>query len=176
MAAKLLTAAGGGITLDAASTATDKTVTIPARTGNVAIDGPAFSAYPSATQSISSGTTTKIQFNTEDFDTASCYNNTGSTVGGIPAYAFLPNVAGYYQVNLVVSCVAAIGIQPAIFKNGSYYTYGNYSTTSQWGSASTLVYMNGSTDYIDGYIYTAASTTTQAGVAIKFQAFLARAA
>jgi hypothetical protein len=32
-AAKLLTAAGGGITLDAASTATDKTITIPAVTG-----------------------------------------------------------------------------------------------------------------------------------------------
>jgi hypothetical protein len=32
-AAKLLTAGGGGITLDAASTATDKTITIPAVTG-----------------------------------------------------------------------------------------------------------------------------------------------
>jgi hypothetical protein len=32
-AAKLLTAAGGGIILDAASTATDKTITIPAVTG-----------------------------------------------------------------------------------------------------------------------------------------------
>jgi hypothetical protein len=36
-AAKLLTAAGGGITLDAASTATDKTITIPAVTGTVAL-------------------------------------------------------------------------------------------------------------------------------------------
>jgi hypothetical protein len=37
-ATKLLTAGGGAVTLDAASTATDKTVTIPARTGNVAIN------------------------------------------------------------------------------------------------------------------------------------------
>ena len=35
MAAKLLTAAGGGITLDAASTATDKTITIPADNGTL---------------------------------------------------------------------------------------------------------------------------------------------
>jgi len=35
MAAKLLTAAGGGITLDAASTATDKTLTLPAHTGTI---------------------------------------------------------------------------------------------------------------------------------------------
>lgn len=35
MAAKLLTAAGGGITLDAASTATDKTLTLPADNGTI---------------------------------------------------------------------------------------------------------------------------------------------
>ena len=32
---------------------------------------PAFSAYISATQSIGAATTTKVQFNTENFDTAS---------------------------------------------------------------------------------------------------------
>jgi hypothetical protein len=36
-ATKLLTAAGGGITLDAASTATDKTITIPAVTGTMVL-------------------------------------------------------------------------------------------------------------------------------------------
>jgi hypothetical protein len=36
-AAKLLTAAGGGVTLDAASTATDKTITIPAANGTMAL-------------------------------------------------------------------------------------------------------------------------------------------
>ena len=36
-AAKLLTAAGGAITLDAASTATDKTITLPATTGTMAL-------------------------------------------------------------------------------------------------------------------------------------------
>ena len=37
MATKLLTPLGGGITLDAANTATDKTVTIPATTGTIAL-------------------------------------------------------------------------------------------------------------------------------------------
>jgi len=67
---------------------------------NVAGTGPAFSAYQNtATVSISVGTWTVVPYNTEEFDTASCFNNTGSTVGSTPAYAFLPNVAGYYQVS-----------------------------------------------------------------------------
>lgn len=37
MPAKLMTAAGGGITLDAASTATDKTITVPADNGTMAL-------------------------------------------------------------------------------------------------------------------------------------------
>ncbi len=63
---------------------------------------PAFKARLSADQTIANTTATTIACNTEKFDTAGCYNNTGSTVtlNGIstPAYSFAPNVAGKYFV------------------------------------------------------------------------------
>jgi len=63
---------------------------------------PAFKARLSADQTIANVTDTTIACNTEDLDTAGCYNNTGSTVtlNGIstPAYSFAPNVAGKYFV------------------------------------------------------------------------------
>ena len=37
--------------------------------------GPAFSAYRSTNQSLSGQTWTKVQFDTKEFDTASCYDN-----------------------------------------------------------------------------------------------------
>lgn len=112
--------------------------------------GPAFRAYSNNSQSIASATTTKIQFNVEDFDTN---NNFDSTTN----YRFTPTVAGYYQVNLAVG-FAAMGVGEIILqinKNGSVYQYGCdvIGTTSYITSMATLVYMNGSTDYIEGFVY-----------------------
>lgn len=149
-AAKLLTAAGGAITLDAASTATDKTITIPARTGNLAVDGPAFSAYNSGTQTVSTATNTKLVCNTESFDTASCFDSTTN-------YRFTPNVAGYYQVNVsgygYPSATGIVGIK--LYKNGSEYFKTEVANSNQGPlvSGSSLVYLNGSTDYIEIYAY-----------------------
>jgi hypothetical protein len=136
---------------------------------NVAGNGPAFSAYPSATQSLSTGTITKIQFNTEDFDTNSNYDKDTN-------YRFLPTVAGYYQVSLVCATSAAVGVQAAIFKNGSAYAYGTYAAASNWSNGSAIVYMNGSTDYVEGYLFVATAATTQAVASSKFQASMVRAA
>jgi hypothetical protein len=63
---------------------------------------PAFKARLSSDQTVANVTNSVIACNTEKFDTAGCYNNTGSTVtlNGIstPAYSFAPNVAGKYFV------------------------------------------------------------------------------
>ena len=59
----------------------------------VAGNGPAFSAYQSTQQTgISSATFTKVNFQTEEFDTNS--NFASST--------FTPTIAGYYQINSVI--------------------------------------------------------------------------
>ena len=72
------------------------------QTGVGGANTPAFKARLSADQTIANTTATTIACNTEKFDTAGCYNNTGSTVtlNGIstPAYSFAPNVAGKYFV------------------------------------------------------------------------------
>jgi len=146
----------GTLTIAAPNTNSNFTLTLPLITATAGVDGPAFSASPSAAQSVANGTFTIINANTELFDTASCYNNTGSTVGGIPAYSFLPNVAGYYQVNAAwYVATSASNNQSSIYKNGAIYQ----SCAAQFNSngnvlgVNCLVYLNGSSDYIGYYVF-----------------------
>lgn len=87
----------GAITLTVPAIAGTRTVTFPAATGNVMVDGnmPAFAAYSTNnSQTVANSTETTIIFQNSVFDTASCYN----TSNGI----FTPTVAGYYQINVSV--------------------------------------------------------------------------
>lgn len=110
---------------------------------------PAFSAYPSAAQTITTGTFTKLQCNTKVFDTNTNYDAATN-------YRFTPTVAGYYQVNAAwYSSIASGQVSSIIYKNGS-----NYQSTATNGSSvgvvlniSTILYLNGSTDYIEYYVY-----------------------
>ena len=136
----------GSVTLESPNTNSDFTISLPAATGTAMVSGnmPAFSAYLSTGQSITQNTNTKVLFDTELFDTN---NNFASS-------RFTPTVAGYYQVNLmIVGQTATSFIQTAIFKNGSIYKYVGLSATSPYVLVSGLVYLNGSTDYIEGYAY-----------------------
>jgi hypothetical protein len=134
--------------------------------GNIVVAStaaPVFGAYQSSAQTLPSATATVLQYQTKEFDTGTCFNNTGSTVtlNGIstPAYAFAPNVAGYYQVNGAVSNGTSTQTLVQIFKNGSGYKTGN-NTNQYLGTVSSLVYLNGTSDYIQIYGYFGASTTT----------------
>ena len=113
--------------------------------------GPTFAAYLSGgDQSISSTTYTKIEMNSEEWDTDSCYDTT--------TFRFTPNVAGYYQINLTVRFkgTSTQGYISAIFKNGSetYRIEHDQNTTVgplRGAAGSALVYLNGSTDYVEAY-------------------------
>jgi hypothetical protein len=150
--------------------------------GYVATNAPAFSAYPSAQQTISSSTTTVVTCDTEEFDTASCFNNTGSTVGGIPAYSFMPNVAGYYMFSTTVSNEVSVSSTRFIIlvrKNGvgnRVFDYQNIGTFNAPGTI--LYYLNGTTDYVDLAVYIAASTPkiNAPFAQTRFQGVLVRAA
>ena len=175
----------GTVTLNSVAIAGTNTATFPAATGTVMVSGnmPAFSAYLS-TQSISADTGTKIAFNNKYFDTASCYNNTGSTVGSIPAYSFLPNVAGYYQVTMSsywASYLGASYVNIALYKNGTGYTeYTRINAISGTINGSGIVYLNGTTDYIGAYWYAAGGSCTlvanNGSFFSNFSAVLVRAA
>jgi hypothetical protein len=128
--------------------------------------GPAFSAYQTTVQTLSSATTTKIQFQSELFDTN---NNFDSTTN----YRFTPTVAGYYQVNATVQvAVSFTGGTIYLYKNGSNFVSG--MAVNAGGGCfvlSYLVQMNGSTDYIEIY---ANIGIGQALAAATFQGSLAR--
>ena len=110
---------------------------------------PAFSAYNSGTQSVSGSTDTKVIFNTEEFDTNSNYDNATN-------YRFTPTVAGYYQFNTNVyhSGAAYAYINLKFYKNGSAFIEANrISYTGQAEiNGSGLIYLNGSTDYVEVYV------------------------
>jgi len=193
MPLKLNSTGGGSVTVDVPNTASTYTATLPARTGTiitsadsatvtqsmiasgVAGTGPAFSAYRSTTQSsVSANTFTKIQFDTEEFDTNSNYDNTTN-------YRFTPTVAGYYQFNACFQPSASGAALVSIYKNGSRVKEGNIIQTGSAGGPNTtvsaLIYCNGSTDYVEAYAYdTSATNIAGSSTATYFQGFLARGA
>jgi len=144
---------GGSVTLQEPSTASNVTVTIPAATGDVMVSGnmPAFSAYGTAgnNQVISSATDTKVILNATHFDTASCFNTS--------TYRFTPNVAGYYQFSgefEIYSGSTVSSVEISLFKNGTIYSRGTnllINSNESFVSVNRLIYMNGSTDYIELY-------------------------
>lgn len=155
---------------------------------NVAGNGPAFHAYQSSAQSYSNGVATKINLQSEAFDTNSNFNNTASTVGSTPAYAFLPTVAGYYQVFVQITMANPAGtnnyLNAYVYKNGVAW---NQSASTQpvngnYASAycSALIYCNGSTDYIEFYTdHNNFTVNPQVSIATNWTyatGFLARAA
>ena len=123
------------------------------------IPGPIAQAFQSSAQTLTSGVTTLIQFQTELFDTAGCFNNTASpvTLNGLtaPAYSFTPNVAGFYQVStgFTMSSLASC-MTINLYKNGATaklltVTEPAYATYGEYGSG--LIYLNGTGDYIQIY-------------------------
>jgi hypothetical protein len=164
MSIVLQSSGGGSVTIAEPVTASTLTATLPAATGTVMVSGnmPAFSAYLSANQTpITSATFTKVQCNTEEFDTASAYDNATN-------YRFTPQVAGYYQVSGSINITSTTNSEVlcVIYKNGSAAKWGSYlSRTATALDASSvvsaLIYFNGSTDYVELYGYIGGSGTLQ---------------
>ena len=135
------------------------------------VNGPAFYVNQTSSQTISSATSTKIQFQTKVFDTATAFDNTTN-------YRFTPQVAGYYQIN------ASIGgwgtptyTQLQLYKNGSQYNLLGIQATASQVNGSSLVYCNGSTDYLEIYIYmTVGQATNGSSTQTWFNGSMVRAA
>ena len=160
----------GAITVAAPAVAGTNTLTLPASTSTLAtttdITGPAFSARASASQSIADNTATTIAFNTEIFDTNSNYD-TGT-------YRFTPTVAGYYQFNAHVQSGGSSTTEVwfcNIKQNGTEVLIGSngqtkFATVGSCSNVSGILYMNGSSDYVESVIYQRSgggALSTQAG-------------
>ena len=134
---------------------------------------PAFHAYRSSGQSLSSATATKIQFNLEVFDSDNNYDNSTN-------YRFTPTTAGKYYCYAIIdsSWTGSVGghqNETHFRKNGS-----NISSTNKNANFSdfynganldmiTSLYLggvidfNGSSDYLEIFHYSNASTPSVSG-------------
>jgi hypothetical protein len=160
----------GANVLGTSPTITGATITVAATAA------PAFSAYLGTLQSIAQNTFTKVSFNTEEFDTNSNYDS-------VTNYRFTPTVAGYYQVNTYISYTTGQGTSEtvlSIYKNGSAIKQITDALASSYTYGGTvLVYLNGSTDYIEAYTYTANAGTraiVNSSIYCYFQAAMVRSA
>ena len=176
----------GTFTIASPNSNTDRVLSLPDQTGTilttatagVPVNGPAFSAYINTNQSLAANTFTKVQFNTEEFDTNSNFDSATN-------YRFTPTVAGYYQFNSVVyvSVAPSSVFQVLFYKNGAAYKQAFYLSNASSGATmvggSLLTYMNGSTDYIEVYANSQSANTIGGAVGsiyTQFSGFLARSA
>lgn len=151
----------GSVTISSPAVSGTTTLTLPASTGTVMVNGPAFSAYQSANITLTTNTFTKAQINTKEFDTNSNFDTTN--------YRFTPTVAGYYQVNGCADLYTTVtstmtGSAIAFYKNGAFFKfcsipYAGGTFTEIVSTTSALIYMNGSTDYLEMYVRATASGT-----------------
>ena len=144
-----------GASGDTITVPTGATLTVP----NGGLSGqnyPAFEAYLSAAQTVNHATITKIQVDTEVFDTNGYYDNSTN-------YRFTPLVSGKYLVYSTVMVDTGTSNMKQffnmIYKNGVNHSDGaniNFDNNNGEGGGvaqTTVVDMNGSTDYIELYTY-----------------------
>lgn len=137
---------------------------------NVAGTGPAFSAYRSTSLAGTHGAFVTILFDTAVFNEGGSYTPASGR--------FQPSLAGYYHLDARVQVDGLMELICAIFKNGGEHVRGTYGT--QYNSVvSGLVYLNGTTDYVDVRAYHGggAGRNYLSGIPnTSFNGYLARAA
>lgn len=113
--------------------------------------------YRNAALNSPSATTAKLVLDTVDFDPDGLWD-AGNT-------KFIPKRPGYYWVNLSAVSTAGTSFNALIYKNGALHAKGPRTNTSYgWGeNVTALVYCNGTTDYLEPYLYTAAAVALEAG-------------
>jgi len=145
---------GQVLTADSAEATGMKWATVPVTTG------PAFSAYRSSNQTVTSGVWTKIALDAEEFDTDGAYDS-------VTNYRFTPLTAGKYFINMgfVGGGTNNFG---AFYKNGVEVKTATHNASGFFDSGSALVSMNGTTDYIEFFALITTGTTFTGGQTILF--------
>ena len=120
----------------------DGAVTSAKLASGAVVNTPAFEATISASKTLTENDYTKIQFDTENFDTDGNYDHSTN-------YRFTPTTSGKYF--FYVNC---------IFKNGSLVYYQQEGSQSQQGnpqrrmhSIQKIITLNGSSDYVEAFAF-----------------------
>ena len=116
---------------------------------------PSFEAKLSGAVTLTEGVNTKVTFQTENFDTDNCYDNSTN-------YRFTPNVSGKYFVYSDLNCDTQ---QTNSFRQGTVWITKNGSFVKQHElhfntnfarrcnvGVSGIIEMNGSSDYLEIYV------------------------
>ena len=158
----------GTVTLTVPSTSTDRTLTLPDNTGDVLTTGsvaettkvPMFHVCPANSKSIGDAVNTTVIFDHVRFDTHNAWDNTN--------YRYVAPIAGYYWISMGLyfdtsggyaqSLVTAsirfngdtgnVGSGRVMLRNGT-----DNNEHELGGTASFIVYFNGTSDYVDGLAY-----------------------
>lgn len=165
----------GQVELNVPDVAGTNVINVAPQTGTLHVAAPAFRAQEVGGQTITLATATKITLSetqtSECFDTNNCFASS----------RFTPTVAGYYQVNTIVGVTLATSIASVTvyaFKNGNQSfasAFSGSSSTSGYASASGVIYLNGTTDYIELY-GRGTGTGTVTVISADFSAALIRGA
>ena len=129
---------------------------------------PIFSASANTATSIPLQVVTKININLVEFDTAANYSSSLSR--------FTPNKQGYYSVCAAVRADITSNslIRVHLLRNGLNVRSGAFvNVTNNQSSAdlTAVVWMNGTTDYIEVGLYSAVAGSSSANSETYFQAF-----
>jgi hypothetical protein len=168
-----LGASGDTITIPSGATITNSGTA----TGFGGANTPAFKAYLSTGQSISNNSNTKVTFQTELYDTDSCYDN-------VTNYRFTPTSSGKYFLTAKVrfeTGSASNNAQLRIAKNGNssdstppnaVYT-NSYNLPYSYMVVSGALEANGTTDYFEVFAYqdTGVSVNISASFGASFEGF-----
>jgi hypothetical protein len=140
---------------------------------------PAFSVIrTTSTHNLSQNNAAKIQFNSIISDTNSWFDPTTN-------HRYTPQIAGYYYFfgQAFFTSSGATIAQPLLYKNGAQVLAGSFfthtsSTTVVTPPIQQIVYMNGSTDYMELFVFTNGANPVAAisAPANIFSGFLVRAA
>ena len=126
---------------------------------------PYFEAYLSANQTLSDDTDTKLNFDTESYDSGGMYDTSN--------YRFLPTTAGKYFIYFSVTynkqavdkfhnCLTRIKKNGSTHKSFYFDFYDNYTPYAITTSGSTIMTFNGSSDYVE--IFGSFNVTADTGI------------
>lgn len=144
---------------------------------NWTIAGKTCRAIRTGSQSISNAFYTGVNLTSEDFDPMGWHDSAGAFPNII-----VPNIPGYYQVEGSVEFVAVAGGVRQAYINARTFGAGPFRMAgcSDGGSASypsflsvsTVVYMNGSTDYVELLLWQNSGAALNTSVASGFNTSL----
>jgi hypothetical protein len=127
----------------------------------------AFRVYATSSTTALTTTDTRINFDTKTDGSNNAFDLTNSF--DLTNDRFQPNVAGYYQfTGCFVTSNGTSQVIASLRKNGNLYSVGMQLPTAQRASVTDLIYLNGTTDYVELFGFSSPGQNTGTGSASTY--------